>query len=96
MKPDSSEAFEPPLKASATGSTAVIEVDEFGHLSLWQAIKKWKRVFLFSLGMSSAILMYGYDYVIVGNASAMPAFQYVPVKMPSLLLGFLDFSHLVS
>lgn len=26
--------------------------------------------------MTSDILMYGYDYVIVGTVSAMPSFQY--------------------
>lgn len=88
MKLDSREALEPPLAAMTTETTVVIEVDEFGNLSLWQAIRKWKRVFLFSLGMSSAILMYGYDYVIVGNASAMPAFQYVSVKYLHCWPGF--------
>lgn len=77
LRPVNSDSTPAEIVATTDHDVAVIEADEFSHLSLWQAIKKWSRVFLFSLGMSSAILMYGYDYVIVGNASAMPAFQYV-------------------
>lgn len=60
-------------------TTSTIEVDEHGHLTVWQAIKKWNRVFWYTLSISSTILMFGYDFVIVGNSSAMPAFQYVPL-----------------
>ncbi|KAK3186059.1 hypothetical protein K4F52_005283 [Lecanicillium sp. MT-2017a] len=75
LRPVNSDSTPAEIVATTDHDVAVIEADEFSQLSLWQAIKKWSRVFLFSLGMSSAILMYGYDYVIVGNASAMPAFQ---------------------
>ncbi|KAK8148041.1 hypothetical protein G3M48_000520 [Beauveria asiatica] len=63
-----------PLAATPTNGSS-IDVDEYGHLSLWQAIKKWNRVFWYSLAISSTILMFGYDFVIVGNSSSMPAFQ---------------------
>lgn len=60
------------------------ETNQHGHLTLWQSIKKWRRVVLYCIGMTSAILMYGYDYVIVGTVSAMPSFQYVssPFEAP--------------
>lgn len=45
------------------------------HVPLWQSMKKWRRVVAYNLALSSAILLYGYDLVIVGNVSAMPAFQ---------------------
>ncbi|KAJ5691844.1 hypothetical protein N7462_001267 [Penicillium macrosclerotiorum] len=46
------------------------------HVPLWQSVKRWPRVIAYCLALSSAILLYGYDLVIVGNASAMPAFQH--------------------
>jgi hypothetical protein len=45
------------------------------HVPLWQSMKKWPRVIAYNLALSSAILLYGYDLVIVGTVSAMPAFQ---------------------
>lgn len=74
-KHDSGVVAEPLATTPTNGSS--IDVDEYGHLSLWQAIKKWNCVFWYSLAISSTILMFGYDFVIVGNSSSMPAFQYV-------------------
>lgn len=64
-------------RATSISSTASppLEINEYGHLTLWQSIKKWRRVVLVCVAMTSAILMYGYDYVIVGTVSAMPSFQ---------------------
>lgn len=45
------------------------------HLPLWQSLKRWPKVVGYNLALSSAILLYGYDLVIVGTVSAMPAFQ---------------------
>lgn len=44
-------------------------------LTFWQSVKKHRRIVYYSLGITSAILMYGYDYVIIGTISAMPSFQ---------------------
>ncbi|CAG8164161.1 unnamed protein product [Penicillium salamii] len=44
--------------------------------SLWQAIKRSARIVAYCLALSSAILMYGYDLVIVGTVVAMPQFQF--------------------
>ena len=52
-----------------------IETNEDVHLTLMESVKKWRRIVYFSLGITSAILMYGYDYVIIGTISAMPSFQ---------------------
>lgn len=49
--------------------------DDDENLTLWQAIRRWRRVTLYCVGMTSAILMYGYDFVIIGSGSAMPSFQ---------------------
>lgn len=49
--------------------------------SLWQAIKRSARIVAYCLALSSAILMYGYDLVIVGTVVAMPQFQYVSLTM---------------
>lgn len=48
-----------------------------GQRTLWQSIKKYRKVVYITLGLTSPILLYGYDYVTVGTVSAMPAFQYV-------------------
>ncbi|KAH0428445.1 maltose permease [Colletotrichum camelliae] len=79
-------------------STSEPETNQYGHLTLWQSIKKWRRVVLYCIGMTSAILLYGYDYVIVGTVSAMPSFQRdfgqrLDGKMilPSLWLGLWNF-----
>lgn len=44
--------------------------------SLWQNIKKYRKVVYIALGLTSPIVLYGYDYVIVGTVSGMPGFQY--------------------
>lgn len=38
-------------------------------------VPTFPRVVIYSLCMTLAILMYGYDYAIVGTVSAMPSFQ---------------------
>ncbi|KAL6702488.1 hypothetical protein ACN47E_001613 [Coniothyrium glycines] len=43
--------------------------------TLWQNVKKYRKVVYITLGLTSPILLYGYDYVIVGTVSAMPYFQ---------------------
>ncbi|KAJ5701104.1 Major facilitator superfamily domain general substrate transporter [Penicillium malachiteum] len=46
------------------------------HVPLWNSVKRWPKVVMYNLALSSAILLYGYDLVIVGTVSAMPAFQH--------------------
>ena len=43
--------------------------------TLWQNIKKYRKVTYVTFGLTSAILLYGYDNVVVGTVSAMPVFQ---------------------
>lgn len=43
--------------------------------TLWQNVRKYRKVTYVTLAVTSAILLYGYDYVIVGTISAMPYFQ---------------------
>jgi len=45
--------------------------------TLWQNVKKYRKVTYITFGLTSAILLYGYDNVIIGTISAMPEFQYV-------------------
>ena len=45
------------------------------HIPLWQSIRKFPRIVGYCLALSSAILLYGYDLVIVGTVAAMPQFQ---------------------
>lgn len=63
--------------ALTTSMDQAIEIDENSHLTLIEAIRKWRKVFWVTLSVSWIIVIYGYDNVIVGNCSAMPAFQYV-------------------
>jgi hypothetical protein len=51
----------------------VVLLDE--QRTLWQNAKKYRKVVYIMLGLSSAILLYGYDYVIVGTVAGMPSFQ---------------------
>lgn len=46
--------------------------------TLWQNVKKYRKVTYVTFGLTSAILLYGYDNVVVGTVSAMPVFQCVP------------------
>lgn len=46
------------------------------HVPLLHSLRKSPRIVLYCVALSSAILLYGYDLVIVGTVSAMPAFQY--------------------
>jgi len=62
--------------ADDVDADSVIQRDEHADMRLFQALKKWRRVTLYCVLMTSPILMYGYDYVIVGTVSAMPSFQY--------------------
>ncbi|KAF1847397.1 MFS general substrate transporter [Cucurbitaria berberidis CBS 394.84] len=43
--------------------------------TLWQNVKKYRKVTYVTLGLASAILLYGYDNVVVGTVAAMPVFQ---------------------
>lgn len=43
--------------------------------TLWQNVKKYRKVTYVTFGLTSAILLYGYDNVVVGTVSAMPGFQ---------------------
>lgn len=58
-----------------------------GYVPLSHSLKKWPKVVGYNLALSSAILLYGYDLVIVANVSSMPAFQYVPCQPAGSYLG---------
>ncbi|PHH64444.1 hypothetical protein CDD81_4519 [Ophiocordyceps australis] len=62
-------------KEAAVSIVALPESDAHSNLTLWQAVKKWRRLVFYCLGLTFAILMFGYDYSIVGTTSAMPSFQ---------------------
>lgn len=59
---------------------AIQQVDESNtsqELTLLKSIRTFPKIVGYCIGLSSAILLYGYDLVIVGTVSAMPTFQYV-------------------
>lgn len=64
---------------SDTRDTVLVEADAAVEkdLTLWQALKEYYRISFYCIGLTSAILLYGYDYVIVGTTSSMPSFQCV-------------------
>ncbi|KAJ4355805.1 uncharacterized protein N0V89_003826 [Didymosphaeria variabile] len=43
--------------------------------TLWQNVTRYRKVMWVTFGLTSAILMYGYDNVVVGTVSGIPAFQ---------------------
>jgi hypothetical protein len=44
--------------------------------TLWQNVKKYRKVAWITIGLTSGILLYGYDNVVIGSVSGMPRFQY--------------------
>lgn len=63
------------VTTTRTNDSLIIPTDEHAHLTLWQALKKWRKVSFYSMGLTFAILMYGYDLVVIGTVAAMPSFQ---------------------
>lgn len=45
-------------------------------LGLWQALGRFPRITLYSLMLTSTIILWGYDTSVVGGVSSMPEFQY--------------------
>jgi hypothetical protein len=43
--------------------------------TFWQNVKKYRKVCWVTIALTSAILLYGYDNVVVGTVAAMPVFQ---------------------
>ncbi|KAM0328573.1 hypothetical protein ACHAQA_004981 [Verticillium albo-atrum] len=87
------------VPSNTSTTSAPLETNEFTHLKLRQSLWKWRRIVFYCMGMTSAILMYGYDYVIVGTVSAMPSFQRDfgyqldgEWILPSLWLGLWNFA----
>jgi hypothetical protein len=60
--------------------TEVSSIDD--EPTLWKSIRKWPKVLAYSLGLTSGILLYGFDTSIVGNVSAIPEFQCVKSIRP--------------
>lgn len=52
--------------------------------SLWQNVRKYGKVVWVTFGLTSAILLFGYDNVVVGSVSGMPGFQYVSRCPPTI------------
>jgi hypothetical protein len=62
------------VSRSASTDYAVEQAEDYGR-TLWQNAKLYRKIVYVTLGLSSAILLYGYDNVIVGTVSGMPSFQ---------------------
>ncbi|OAK97185.1 MFS general substrate transporter [Phaeosphaeriaceae sp. SRC1lsM3a] len=60
-------------EVNSTHRTADQDADE--QRTLWQNIKRYRKVCWITIALTSAILLYGYDNVVVGTVSAMPLFQ---------------------
>lgn len=58
----------------AQGQVKVTPMD-YEKLSLFQALKKWKKISWIAGAIAMNILLWGFDTGIVGNLSSMPAFQ---------------------
>lgn len=65
--------YEPSTKDVEVTTT---ELEE--NIDLFRAIRKWPKVALWSIALSSTILLGGFDSVLVSNVASMPVFQYVP------------------
>ena len=60
---------------ASDGVNVVGTIKSTSHIPLWQSIKKFPRIVGYCLALSSAILLYGFDLVIVATVAAMPQFQ---------------------
>lgn len=60
---------------SRSTTTVLSEAGDEGR-TLWQNIKKYRKVAWITIGLTSGILLYGYDNVVIGSVSGMPRFQY--------------------
>lgn len=58
-----------------TGNVGSAGEDGDNDRTLWQNVKKYRKVTYVTFGLTGAILLYGYDNVVVGTVSAMPGFQ---------------------
>ena len=56
--------------------------------TLWQNVVKYRKVAFVTFGLTSAILLHGYDAVVVGATSGMPMFVYVPFATSLCFLFF--------
>jgi hypothetical protein len=59
---------------NSTSTSTSQDADE--QRTLWQNFKKYRKVCWITIALTSAILLYGYDNVVVGTVSSMPVFQY--------------------
>jgi hypothetical protein len=71
------QTFEVDSRATTPGAWAEANagVEGDNDRTLWQNVKKYRKVTYVAFGLTSAILLYGYDNVVVGTVSAMPGFQ---------------------
>lgn len=49
---------------------------DYEQLTLFQALRKWRRISWIAMAVAMNILLWGFDSGIVGNLSSMPTFQY--------------------
>lgn len=69
----------PSSKQFVENLSRVASDETISPVPLWHSIKRSSKIVAYCLALSSAILMYGYDLVIVGTVAAMPQFQYDPL-----------------
>jgi SP family general alpha glucoside:H+ symporter-like MFS transporter len=66
------------LQSTPASNTAAISPsysEDQMNLPLRKALRQYSRLCLYVFGMSTVILLWGYDGIIVGNITAIPAFQ---------------------
>ncbi|KAH7065806.1 major facilitator superfamily domain-containing protein [Paraphoma chrysanthemicola] len=73
MSTDKKDSFSAEQISEVNSASSGEDGDE--HRTLWQNVKKYRKVTYITFGLTSAILLYGYDNVVVGTISAMPVFQ---------------------
>lgn len=54
--------------------------NESMDLTVWETVKRNPKVLMASVAMTIGPLIYGFDNIIVGLVTAMPAFQSAPTK----------------
>ncbi len=64
-------------KVEISHTEAIGVSDEEKRLNLVQALRRWPKVALYCLSLTSAILLYGFDTSMSGSLSGLDQFKYV-------------------
>lgn len=75
QRPEKKDSYTAEHVSEVNSSRPTTSEENDEQRPLWQNIKRYRKVCWITIALTSAILLYGYDNVVVGTVSAMPIFQ---------------------